>query len=131
MALSANGKSFWLFVLGAALVALLILPLRFSPVVPQSIASLSLQARAQLIQLYEPPALTIQAQTDTLRRAIVRRYGGVAPSQDSLLAEHSRRATKMLAIIGHLRDPRKTTFEEQRQDIQQTPGPTPGRGPAD
>jgi len=117
VALSANAKSFWLFVLGAALVTLLILPLRFSPVVLQSISALSLQARAQLIQLYEQPALKIQAQTDTLRRAVVRRYGGVKPSQDSLLAEHARRATRMLSIIAHLRDPRKATYDEQRQDI--------------
>src|SRR5512137_1748865 len=109
MALSANGKTFWLLVMGAVLVTLLVLPLRLSPAAPQSIGALSLQARAQLIQLYEQPALTVKAQTDTLRRIVVRRYGGVAPSHDSLLAEHARRATRMLSIIAHLREPRKAT----------------------
>jgi hypothetical protein len=117
MPLSATGKTLWLLVLGAVLVVFLILPLRFTPVVPQSISALSIQARAQLVQFYEPPALTILAQTDSIRRDLVRRYGGVKPSQDSLLAEHRRVAERMLTIIAHLRDPRKATFDEQRQDI--------------
>ena len=117
MALSASTKTIWLLVLGAALVVLLILPLRFSPVVPRSIAALPVPARTQLIQLYEQPARTIQARTDTLRREIIRRYGGVGLTQDSLLKEQARRAAQMLEIVSHLRDPRRATFEEKRQDI--------------
>jgi hypothetical protein len=117
MAISANFKSFWLLVLGAALVALLLLPLRLTPVVTQSIVSLPIQARAQLVQTYEPIAQSLQARTDSLHQAIVRRYGGIGPTQDSLLKESASRATQMLQITGHLRDPRKATYDENRQDV--------------
>ena len=117
MAVSANGKSFWLLALGAALVALLLLPLRLTPVVTESIASLPIQARAELVQTYEPMAQSFQARTDSLHQAIVRIYGGIGPTQDSLLKEYANRATQMLQITSHLRDPRKATYDEDRQDI--------------
>jgi hypothetical protein len=117
MAVSANAKSFWLLVLGAALVALLLLPLRLTPVVTQTIASLPIQARAQLVQTYEPMAQTFQARADSMHQLIVRRYGGVGPTQDSLLKEYASRATQMLQITSHLRNPSKATDEEDRQDV--------------
>jgi hypothetical protein len=117
MAVSANAKSLGLLVLGAAVVALLLAPLRLTPIVTQSIATLPIQARAQLIQIYEQPALTIRARADTLRQAIVRRYGGVGPTQDSLLKGLANRGNQILETTNHLRDPRKATYDEQRQDI--------------
>jgi hypothetical protein len=117
MAVSANGKSFWLLVLGAALVTLLLLPLRLTPVVTESIANLPIQARAKLVETYEPMTQSFQARTDSLRQAIIRLYGGIGPTQDSLLKEYASRAAQMREITSHLRDPRKATYDEDRQDI--------------
>ena len=117
MAVSANIKTIWLIILGAVLVALLLLPLRFTPVATEGIASLPIQARGQLVQTYEPMAQTFQVRADTLRELIVRRYGGTGPTQDSLLGEYASRATQMLQVTNHLRYPSKATYDEDRQDI--------------
>ena len=117
MAISANTKTLWLLLLGAVVIAILILPLRFTPVVPQGIDALPVQARAQLIQKYEQPARELRLKIDTLKLAIRRRYGGTTPSQDSMFAELTKRADQMLQITDHLRNPHKATYEETRQDV--------------
>ena len=117
MPLSVRAKTFWLLIVGAAAVVLVLLPIRLAPVVPQSIDALTVQARMQLIQKYEPPAQQMLARVDTLRRAITLRYGGTRPSQDSLLGELGGLASDVLSVIAHLRDPRRATFEERRSDI--------------
>lgn len=117
MALSVQAKTIWLLILGATVVAIVLVPFRFSPVVPQSIELLSVTARAQLIQHYEKPAQGLQARTDTLRRAIIARYGGTTLTQDSILGELEANAVDMLQIVGHIRDPSNATFEEKREDV--------------
>jgi len=117
MAASANTKIFWLIILGAVVVVLLFLPLRLTPVVLESVANLPIQARSQLVQTYEPTAQSLRARTDTLRQTLVQRYGGIGPTQDSLLLELTRRGNEMLQITSHLRDPSKATYDESRQDV--------------
>jgi hypothetical protein len=117
VALSVQAKTIWLLILGATVVAIVLVPFRFSPVVPQSIELLSVTARAQLIQHYEKPAQGLQARTDTLRRAIIARYGGTTLTQDSILGELEANAVDMLQIVGHIRDPSNATFEEKREDV--------------
>ena len=117
MALTVRGKTLLLLGVGAAIVVLLILPLRFTPNAPQSIDTLSLQARTQLVQRYEPLAKNLRRQADSLRAILVAQFGGTKPSQDELLAVLETGSEHMLSIIGHLRDPRRATFEEKGNDI--------------
>jgi hypothetical protein len=117
MATSTTTKTNILLLTGAAAIALILLPIRLAPTVAQSIDTLSIQTREQLIQLYEKPARQLLARTDTLRRDVIRRQGGTRPSQDSLLSELTDRAARILSTVDHLRDPRRATFEEKRTDI--------------
>jgi hypothetical protein len=117
MAMSTQGKILWTLFFGILVLVIIIIPFRFTPVVPESIDTLSVQARAQLIQRFEAPAKHTNALADTLRKAITKRYGGTTPTQDSLLSELEDRADEMIQITNHLRDPRQATFEEKRQDV--------------
>jgi hypothetical protein len=117
MALTVHAKTLLLLVAGAAITVFLLLPLRFTPVTPQSIDTLDVQARGQLIQRYEAPARHLRAQADSLRARITAWRGGTTPSQDSLLGVLESGSKHMLSVIGHLRDPRQATFEERRNDI--------------
>ncbi len=117
MSMSTNAKTLWLLLIGAVVVAIVVIPFRLTPVVAQSIDLLPLEARARLIQRYEAPAREQQMKIDTVRLAIRRRYGGTTPSQDALFAEWGRDVAKILQITDHLRDPRRATHEERREDI--------------
>lgn len=119
MAMTATAKTIWLLAIGTALIVLLLVPLRLTPAVPSSIDMLSLSARAQLVQIYDPIARNLSARADTIRQALTRRYGGTRPSQDSLLGDLEDVANQMSQIVEHLRDPRQATFEEKREDIGQ------------
>jgi len=117
MALSVQAKTYWLLIIGAAIILIILAPIRFNPVALQTIDSLTLQTRGLLVQRYEPVARALSARADTLRKAITTRYGGTTPTQDSLLAELEDRADAMLQITAHLREPSKATFEEKRVDV--------------
>jgi hypothetical protein len=117
MALSVQAKTTWLVVIGALVIAIELIPFRLTPVVSQSIDTLTIPARAHLIERFEGPAKVMDGRADSLRQAITTRYGGTTPSQDSLLSELEDRAAEMLQVVAHLRDPRQATFEEKRQDV--------------
>lgn len=117
MALPVQTKTWLLLGLGVVVIAFLLVPIRFTPLALQTIDMLTPQARGLLVQRYEPPAKHLRAKADTLRAAITARYGGTTLTQDSLLAELEARAEAMLTTVGHLREPRKATFEEKKVDV--------------
>ena len=117
MAMSPAAKTWWLLLLGAAAIVLVLVPLRLTPVVPESIDALSLQTRSQLIQMYEKPAQQLKPRADSLRKFITSRFGGTRPSQDSLLATMETTGDRILTVLQHVKDPRRATFDEKRQEV--------------
>lgn len=115
--MTARAKTLWLLALGAAVIAFVAIPFRFTAAVPLGIRGLTVPARAQLIERFEPPARSLHLRADSLRREIIAEFGGTTPTQDSLLREIRLKADEMLRITAHLRTPEKATFEEQNRDI--------------
>jgi hypothetical protein len=117
MALPARTKTYILLVVGVVVLAIVLVPLHFHTPTPLGISGLNINTRAALVERYERAAREFGKDADSLHKALLDRYGMTQYDQDSILTELQTRATMMLQITGHLRNPEKETPDEKTLDI--------------